>query len=424
MTKDTPWLTDDWWLSPYNHVDEVRRQFTLPRRVHVHDVTLREFMQSPRVYLRPEEKITVAKVLDRLGVYSIENGAYMSEAEKELTKELVDMQRRGELKAKIIPLVHVSERDIDIALETGADRVLISQSINPWINEKVYGLGEADAIGKLTRVISYAKKNGLAVIAQVYDTYRAPLDFLERALKTFVFEGGADHIAISDTRGFALPWTVVYLVRKVKSWIPTTPIEHHGHNDYGLATAMMIAAVVGGAEVVHTSVNNIGERVGNAATEEVAMALELLLGVATGIDLKHIASTCELVAELTKHPIARNKPIVGENMFMTGSGQVVWRHKKLAETERPFADSAFAPRVIGKGGDGLEAILGIGCGKTIVADKLEKSGIVATEDQIAEMVRLVKDEAAITKWSLSDSQFDDIQKSVLARSGANKSGDD
>lgn len=414
MTNDSPWLSDDWWLSPYNHVDDVRRQFTLPRQVRIHDVTLRESMQSPRVCLRPEEKIRLAKALDRLGVYSIENGAYMSEAEKEVTKELVQMQRRGQIKAKITPLVHVTERDVDIALDTGADRVLISQSINPWINKEVYGLGENDVIDKLTRVISYAKKSGLLVIAQVYDTYRAPLDFLERALKTFVFEGGADHLAISDTRGFALPWTVVYLVRKVKSWIPTTPIEHHGHNDYGLATAMMLAAVVGGAEVVHTSVNNIGERVGNAATEEVAMALELLLGVPTGIDLKHIASTCELVAELTKHPIARNKPIVGENMFMTGSGQVVWRHKKLAKTDRPLADGAFAPRVIGKGGDGLEAILGIGCGKTIVADKLEQSGILASEDQIAEIVRQVKEEAAIIKWSLSDAQFDDIVKSVLS----------
>lgn len=417
MTNGSPWLGEDWWLSPYNHANEVRAQFTLPRRVQIHDVTLRESMQSPRVYLRPDEKIRLAKALDRLGVYSIENGAYMSEAEKEVTKELVQMQHRNEIKAKITPLVHVTERDVDIALETGADRVLISQSINPWINKEVFALDENDTIDKLTRVISYAKRSGLTVIAQVYDTYRAPLDFLERAVKTFVFDGGADHLAISDTRGFALPWTVAYLVRKVRSWVPTTPIEHHGHNDFGLATAMMLAAVVGGAEVVHTSVNNIGERVGNAATEEVTMALELLLHVPTGINLQHISSTCELVAELTKHPIARNKPIVGENMFMTGSGQVVWRHKKLASTDRPFADAAFASRVIGKNGDGLEALLGIGCGKTIVADKLKKSNIVASEAQIAEIVSRVKEEAAITKWSLSEAQFDDIVKSVLARSG-------
>jgi isopropylmalate/homocitrate/citramalate synthase len=353
--------------------------------------------------------------LDKLGVYSIENGAYMSEVEKEVTKELVRMQRSGELKTKVTPLAHWTEKDVDIALETGADRVVISQTINPWMVKVFYGMDENEIIKKLTRVISYAKRSGLFVITQIYDTYRASLEFLERTVKTIVYEGGADHVAISDTRGFALPWTATYLVRKVKSWIPQTPIEHHGHNDYGLATALMTGAVVGGAEVVHTSINGIGERVGNAATEEVAMVLELLLGVKTGINLGEIYSICQLVAELTKHPIARNKPIVGENMFLSGSGQVVWRHWKLAQTDRPFADIAFDPQVIGKRGEKLEVVLGVGCGKTIVKDRLEKMGISASEEQIGEIVQRVKEEAYILKWSLSDTHFEEIVKNVLGK---------
>jgi hypothetical protein len=86
------WLTDKWWLSPYNWVDEVRQQFALPERVSIHDVTLREAMQSPRVCLRPEEKIRIARALDKLGVDSIENGAYMSELEKEVTKISVPLR--------------------------------------------------------------------------------------------------------------------------------------------------------------------------------------------------------------------------------------------------------------------------------------------------------------------------------------------
>ena len=415
MTNENRWLTDKWWLSPYNWVDEVRKEFTLPERVYIHDVTLREAMQSPRVSLRPEEKIRIAKALDKLGVDSIENGAYMSEVEKEVTKELVKMQRGGEIKAKVIPLAHWTEQDVDIALETGADRVLISQTVNPWIVRALYNMDEKGIIEKLTKVISYAKRNRLFVIAQVYDTYRAPLEFLERMIKTIVLEGGADNVAISDTRGFALPWTATYLVRKVKSWVPQTPIEHHGHNDYGLVTALMTGAVVGGAEVVHTSINCIGERVGNAATEEVAMVLALLLGVKTGIHLEQIYSTCQLVAELTKHPIARNKPIVGENMFLSGSGQVIWRHGKLSQTDRPFADMAFDPQVIGKGGEMLEVVLGVGCGKTIVKDKLQKMGIRASEEQAEEIVQRVKEEAYILKWSLTDAQFEEIVKNVLEK---------
>jgi isopropylmalate/homocitrate/citramalate synthase len=413
MTYQDRWLTDRWWLSPYNWEDGVRNQFTLPEKVCIHDVTLREVMQSPRACLRPEEKIRIARALDKLGVYSIENGAYMSEIEKEVTQELVRMERRGELKTKVTPLVHWTENDVDIALETGADRVVISQTINPWMVKVFYDMDENEIIKKLTRVISYAKKSGLFVIAQIYDTYRASLEFLERTVKTIVNEGGADHVAISDTRGFALPWTATYLVRKVKSWIPQTPIEHHGHNDYGLATALMIGAVVGGAEVVHTSINGIGERVGNAATEEVAMVLELILGVETGTKLGEIDSTCELVAELTKHPIARNKPIVGENMFLSGSGQVVWRHWKLSQTDRPFADVAFDPKVIGRRGEMLEVILGVGCGKTIVKDRLQKMGISASEEQIGEIVQRVKEEAYLLKWSLTDAHFEEIVNGVL-----------
>lgn len=416
MTNQNKWLTDKWWLSPYNWIDEVRNQFTLPQRVYIHDVTLREAMQSPRVCLRPEEKIRIAKALDKLGVYSIENGAYMSEVEKEITKELVKMEQKGELKTKVVPLVHWSENDVNIVLEIEAERVLISQTINPWMVKVFYNMEEQDIIKRLTQVISYAKKNGLFVIAQIYDTYRAPLEFLERVVKTIVYEGGADSIAISDTRGFALPWTATYLVRKIKSWIPKTPIEHHGHNDYGLVTALMAAAVVGGAEVIHTSINGIGERVGNAATEEVAMVLELLLGVNTGINLKEIYSTCRLVAELTKHPIARNKPIVGENMFISGSGQVIWRHWKLTNTDRPFADLAFDPIVIGKKGEKLEAILGFGCGKTIVKERLERMGISASEEQIGEIAQRVKEEAYFLKWSLTEDQFEEIVKSVMDKS--------
>jgi len=411
MKKEGRWLTEKWWTTPYNYAKKVREQFNLSERVYIHDVTLREAMQSPRVCLRPEEKIRIAKALDKLGVDSIENGAYMSEIEKEVTKELVKMQRNGELRVKVTPLVHWTEQDVDIALETGADRILISQTINPWMVKTLYNIDENELTKRLVRVISYAKSNGLFVTAQVYDTYRAPLEFLERVLKSIVYEGGADHVAISDTRGCALPWTVVYLVSKVKSWLPETPIEHHGHNYYGLATAVMAAAVAGGAEVVHTSINGIGEGVGNAATEEVAIVLELLLGVKTGIDLKQIYSTCQLVAELTKHPIARNKPITGENMFLTGSGQVAWRHWKLAKTDRPFANMPFAPEVIGK--KDHEVILGVGCGKTIVRDRLDKMGISATEEQVRQIVQKVKREAYICKWSLSDAQFEEIVKSVL-----------
>jgi len=404
---------DDIWLTPYNFADEVREQFTLPKRVYIHDVTIREVMQSPRLCLRSEEKIRVAKALDKLGVYSIENGAYMTEKEKEVTTELVKMHKKGEIKAKIVPLAHHLEKDVDTALETGADRVLISTNNNPWTLEHIDEIKPDDAIKRLTRVVSYAKKHGLYVTAQIYDTYRTPLDYLERTHKSVVYEGGADSVAISDTFAQVLPWTATWMVRKIKTWIPKTTIEHHGHNCFGLSTSMMLAAVAGGAEVVHTSINCLGERTGNAATEEVAMCLELLMGVDTGINLEQIYPAAELVAELTKMPIHPNKPIIGENVFLQGSGMIAWHQFRLEKAGRPWYHFPFSPQTIGK--DKLEIILGVGCGRGIVEHKLAEMGITATREEMGRIADMVKEEAYIRKWSIPDVQFREIVKEVLGK---------
>ena len=336
---------------------------------------------------------------------------YMSEKEKDVTTELVKMRKKGEIKAEIVPLAHWTEKDIDMALETGADRVLISVNGNPWTQKNSFGIEPDDAVKKITDTVAYAKKHGLYTIAQIYDTYRTPLDFMERMHKKVVYEGGADSIALSDTFSFTLPWTATWMVRKVKSWVPHTRIEHHGHNDFGLSTALMAAAVVGGADVVHTSINGIGERVGNACTEEVAMVLQMLLGVDAGINLEQIYPTCELVAELTKSPIPPNKAITGENVFLMGSGMIVWHHLHLQKTDRPWYHLPYPPEAIGK--EGLEIILGVGCGKGIVEHKLEKLGMKATKEQMDKIANRVKAEAYMRKWTVPDVQFKEIVREVL-----------
>lgn len=404
---------DDIWLTPYNMADEVRAQFTLPKKVRIHDVTIREVMQSPRLCLLPEEKIRIAKALDKLGVYSIENGAYMTEKEKEVTAELVKMHKKGEIKAKIVPLAHHLEKDIDTALETGADRVMISTNNNPWVLEHIDEISPEDHIKRLTRVTAYAKKHGLYVTCMIYDTYRSPLDYIERMHKSVVYEGGADAITISDTFAQVLPWTATWMVRKVKTWIPNTTIEHHGHNDFGLSTSMMLAAVAGGAEVVHTSINCLGERCGNAATEEVAMCLELLMGVDTGINLEQIYPAAELVAQLTKMPIHPTKAVIGENVFLQGSGMIAWHQFRLEKAGRPWYNFPFSPQTIGK--DKLEIILGVGCGRGIVEHKLAEMGITATKEQMGQIADKVKEEAYIRKWSVPDVQFQEIVKEVLGK---------
>jgi 2-isopropylmalate synthase len=245
-----------------------------------------------------------------------------------------------------------------------------------------------------------------------WDDYLAPLPFLERLYKSLVYNAGVDHVVIADTHGFGLPWTTVYIIGKMREWIPGIPIEMHAHNDYGLATVDMIAAVVGGAEVVHTSINALGERSGNAATEEVALDIEMMLGLDTGIKLDRIYPVCRLVSDLTKIPIPMNKPVTGDNQFSFESGMVVDSIERLSKTDRYFAPFICVPEMIGRK-KGYNIVLGKMTGKTAVAKKLEELGIPATKEQITEVVQAVKNEGSIRKWSITDDIFESIARRII-----------
>jgi isopropylmalate/homocitrate/citramalate synthase len=401
-------LTDKYWITDFNYLDEVRNQFHLPDRVYIHDVTLREAEQAPHVALRPDEKIRIFKALDDMGVHSVEVFPIISPEDRELSKELVKMPRQ----AKVFFLCRWNEWEVDFALEAGADGVIIECAGNPWLNKAFFNMSEDEMIERLVRVATYAKKNGIFTTTMPWDDYLAPMPFLERMYKSLVNDAGVDHVVMADTHGFGLPWTTAYIIGKLREWVPGTPIEMHAHNDYGLATVDMIAAVVGGAEVVHTSINALGERSGNAATEEVALDIELFLGLDTGIKLDRIYPVCRLVSDLTKIPIPMNKPVTGDNQFDFESGMVVDSIERLKETDRPFAPFICLPEMIGRK-KGYRIVLGKMTGKTAVAKKLEELQLSATKEQIAEIVQAVKREASIRKWSIPDDVFETIARAIL-----------
>lgn len=401
-------LTDKYWITDFNYLDEVRQQFNLPDRAYIHDVTLREAEQAPHVALRPDEKMRIFEALDDMGVHSVEIFPLVSDEDKELSKEMVKMPRQ----AKVFFLCRWNEWEVDFALEAGADGVVIECAGNPWLNKTFFGMNEDEMLERLVRVAAYAKKNGIFTTTMPWDTFLAPMPFLERMYKSLVDDAGVDHVVIADTHGFSLPWTTAYIIGKMREWVPGTPIEMHAHNDYGLATVDMLAAVAGGASVVHTSINALGERSGNAATEEVALNLEMLLGVDTGIKLDRLYPVCRLVSDLTKIPIPMNKPVTGDNQFDFESGMVVDSIERLKNTDRPFAPFICLPEMIGRR-KGYNIILGKMTGKTAVAKKLEELQLSATKEQIAEIVQAVKREASVRKWSIPDDIFETIARAIL-----------
>jgi len=405
--KENSWLTDKYWVTQHNYLDEVRSQFTLPEKVRIHDVTLREAEQAPHVVLRPEEKLRIYEALDEMGVYSVEIFPLVSDDDREVAKELVKRRR----KTKVFFLCRWHKEEVDFALEAGADGVIIEGTSDPWFARVALGgITEAEMFKRYVETTAHAKKNGIFTTVMPWDTARAPLPWLERLYKGIVYEGGADHVVIADTHGSSLPWAIANFIRKLQEWVPGTPIEMHCHNDCGLATSIMLSAVSAGASVVHTSINCLGERSGNAATEEVALGIEILLGLDTGVKLDKLYPVAQMVAEMTKIPIARNKAVVGDNEFTFESGMVVYVVERMAAAgERPFA--VYLPELIGR--KGWDVVVGKGTGAGVVAKKLQKLGLSVTKDQVAEITRRVKDEASLRKWSISDEVLEIIARGVL-----------
>jgi isopropylmalate/homocitrate/citramalate synthase len=404
------WLTDKYWVTEFNYLDEIRKEFTLPEKVRIHDVTLREAEQTPHVALKPDEKLRIYEALDEMGVYSVELLPIISSDDREVAKELVRMRKAGR-KTKIVFLCRWSEKEVEFAAEAGADGVVVECPASPWFGKVVWDLSEDQMVDKLVTAASLAKKLGLETSVMPWEATKTPMAFLERLYKA-VGEAGVDQITYTDTMGFGLPPVTIHMVRKIREWAPNVTVALHAHNDFGLATSFMLSGIIGGAVTVHTAMNTLGERAGNASTEEVVMGTELLLGVETGVNLNKIYPTANLVSELTKIPIPSNKPITGNNEFTFESGMVVDMTLRMSKTDKPFTTLPFMPELIGRS-KGVNLILGKMSGGTIIKDKLEKLGLSATKEQVAELVDRVKREAIVRKWSISDEIFESIAREVL-----------
>ncbi len=408
--EKTKWFTDKYWVTEFNFLPEVRSELSPPDVVRIHDVTLREAEQAPHVVLKADEKLRIYEALDDLGVYSVELLPIISDDDREVARQLVAMRRKGH-NAKIVFLCRWDEKEIDFALENGADAIVVECPGSPWFGHVVWGLDENQMIEKLVKAAAHAKKNGIYTSVMPWEATKAPLSFLERLYKSVAFDAGVDEVTYTDTMGMALPWTTTYMVKKVKGWIPGVSIAMHAHNDFGLATAVMISGVAAGASTVHTSVNALGERAGNAATEEVVVGLELLLGVDTGVRLDRIYPTTRLVSEIAKIPLPMNKPVTGDNEFTYESGMVVDMALRMSRSEKPYSTMPFSPQLIGR--KGFNVLLGKMSGATSVKKKLEERGLAATKEQVAQIVERVKHEAIARKWSIPDDVFERIAAEVL-----------
>ncbi|NOY11088.1 MAG: 2-isopropylmalate synthase [Archaeoglobi archaeon] len=343
------------------------------------DTTLRDGEQTPGVSLSVEQKLMIAEALDRLGVDVIEAGtAIASEGEFQAIKTISE----AGLNAEICSFARIKFEDIDAAADANADSIfMVAPSSDIHISSKFPGKSREDIIEMSVRAIEYAKERGLVVEFGGEDASRADFSFIIELYRHAV-DAGADRLTFTDTVGVFTPEKAFETMKSLKENF-SVPVAFHGHDDFGLATSNTVFAVKGGADEIHVAMNGLGERAGNAALEEVVMALEFLYSIKTRINKEMLYPTSKLVEKLTRVKVPPNKPIVGDNAFTHESGIHTSALLRNTQTYEPIS-----PEVIGRK---RSIILGKHAGRASVEVIMKEMGYKATPEQMKEILARIKE---------------------------------
>jgi len=295
-------------------------------RVIIFDTTLRDGEQSPGATMTFEEKLEVADLLDALGVDVIEAGfPIASEGDFEAVSAIAKRMKR----ASVAGLARAAAKDIDRCGE--AVRHALRPRIHTFISTSPlhmkYKLQKdpSEVLDMISAQCSRARNLVEDVEWSAEDGTRTEMDFLCRAVELAI-KAGATTINIPDTVGYTVPEEYEYIFRTVRERVPNSDkaiFSVHCHNDLGLAVANTLAGLAGGARQIECTINGIGERAGNAALEEVVMALRTRadrLPYINNIETPMLTRASKLVSAVTSFPVQYNKAIVGRNAFAHESG--------------------------------------------------------------------------------------------------------
>jgi len=397
---------DRYWVSPLNFLPESLAK--MPEKIQIHDCTLRDGEQTPRVtYTRPE-RVRIAQQLNELGVDRIEIGMpVISEDLRNAIKDVLKM----DFKSKIVSFSRAHPDDIRMSIECGVRDIIVEHTVNPYLCKYAYHLDEDGLLKRVSESIAAAKKGGLWTNYMGWDFSRTPLEFSRKVYQAAV-DAGADALTIVDTFAVATPAAIGYAVRKMHEWFPGVQLEFHVHNDFGLGMATAMAAVENGVTVIHTAMNALGERTGNLATEEVATTFGILMGNRTNVQLDKLNYTSKLISDITGIYPNVNKTVFGANCFGIESGVV--SHYTEAMRRVGFKPIAYPylPEVVGR--TESDYFIGYLSGRLTVEYYLQKNGMEATKEQEEEILSAMKAECLIRKALLTEQEFITIAKKILA----------
>jgi 2-isopropylmalate synthase len=296
------------------------------RRITIFDTTLRDGEQSPGIALPPDEKAEIGAQLERLGVDVIEAGfAVSSPGDFEGVKAVAAAVERP----TVASLCRTRKEDIDAAAEALAgarrSRIHIFLATSPVHMEKKLRMEPEEVVEQARWAVGYARASVDQVEFSCEDATRSDPHFVARVCCEAV-RAGATTINLPDTVGYCLPSEYAEFILEVRRLCPelgSATLSVHCHNDLGLAVANTLAGLQAGAAQAECTINGIGERAGNAALEEIVMALEVRqssFGLKTGVVTREIGVASRLVQRLTGYAVQRNKAIVGANAFAHEAG--------------------------------------------------------------------------------------------------------
>ncbi|OGP99084.1 MAG: pyruvate carboxyltransferase [Deltaproteobacteria bacterium RBG_19FT_COMBO_52_11] len=403
-----PWKTDKWFVSPWNYEPEVTSKFQFPpaKDIKIHDITLRDGEQQAGIAYTLEDKMKIAKALAEAGVHRIETGMpAVSKEDERAIREIV----QANFGPEIFAFSRCMVADVKLAKECGVQGVVVEIPSSEHIIKHAYGWELQKAIDLSIEATLLAKELGLYTVWFPIDASRADMNWFLDLIEKISTEGHMDALAVVDTFGGISPHAIPHLIKRVRERVKK-PLEPHFHDDFGMGVANTLMARACGCTVAHTTVTGIGERAGNAAMEELVLALLTMYGIDIGIKTEKFYSLSQLVRELSHTQIPSNRPIVGETLLSVESG-IVTSWVRRCRDENPLELGPFLPSLVGQ--RPVEIVLGKSSGIDSVAEWLEKIGGDASQEQREAIVLKVKDASIKKKGLLTEQEFKKIVDSVV-----------
>jgi 2-isopropylmalate synthase len=382
-------------------------------QVRIFDTTLRDGEQSPGASMTLEEKLKVALLLEEMGVDIIEAGfPIASNGDFEAVREISKVVK----KSVVCGLARASQKDIDRAGEAlkpaARPRIHTFISTSPVHMKWKLQMEPERVYEAVVASVSHARRLTDDVEWSPEDATRTEHDFLCRCVEAAI-KAGATTVNIPDTVGYAVPEEYFALIQMLKNRVPNIDqavISTHCHNDLGLAVANSLAGVRAGARQVECAVNGIGERAGNAALEEIVMALKVrsdAMPYWTGIRTELISRASKLVSNVTGFDIQVNKAIVGKNAFAHESG--IHQDGMLKHTQ---TYEIMTPETVGVKDTAL--VMGKHSGRHAFREKLKELGFALGDNQLEDAFRRFKD-LADKKKQIYDEDIEALVDDEIAK---------